>query len=259
MTAQHFFTLCIGEFVSAESMWFAVGVVGMSIGWASFAKMGADAPKDEKIHYVVSLFIALTAAAMYLLMAQGYSHVALPDGHAFWLARYLDWAVTTPLLLLGLASAVMPSPRTNGSLVASLMGADLLMIVAGTIGSAISGNEAARWTWFLVSCAAFLVVLALIYGPLKAEATAAGRGKAFAKLAGFLTVLWFIYPIVWVLGNEGLRVIGSTVETGVITIVDVTAKVVYGFVTLTTVRGLAGGAVRSTIGTERTVRTTTAR
>jgi len=250
MTAQHFFTLCIGEFVSAESMWFAVGVVGMSIGWASFAKMGADAPEEEKSHYVVSLFIALTAAAMYLLMAQGYSHVALPDGHAFWLARYLDWAVTTPLLLLGLASAVMPSPRTNGSLVASLMGADLLMIVAGTIGSALSGN---------VSCAAFLVVLALIYGPLKAEATAAGRGKAFAKLAGFLTVLWFIYPIVWVLGNEGLRVIGSTVETGVITIVDVTAKVVYGFVTLTTVRGLAGGAVRSTIGTERTVRTTTAR
>ena len=52
------------------------------------------------------------------------------------------------------------------------------MIVTGLL-AALSSDDAVRYTWYAISCGAFLAVLALIYGPVrkiaKAQRTARRR------------------------------------------------------------------------------------
>ncbi len=49
-------------------------------------------------------------------------------------ARLMDWVITTPLLLLGLALLERPRARDSLSLVLSIMAVDLYMIVTGLFG-----------------------------------------------------------------------------------------------------------------------------
>ena len=49
----------------------------------------------------------------------------------FGYARFIDWSVTTPLLLLGLALLALPRARDSLPLVLSIMAVDLYMIATG--------------------------------------------------------------------------------------------------------------------------------
>ncbi len=42
--------------------------------------------------------------------------------------------------------------------------------------------------------------------------------------------LWFCYPIVWILGAEGFRVLSVETETACYAILDLCAKVGFGFI-----------------------------
>jgi bacteriorhodopsin len=54
----------------------------------------------------------------------------------------------------------------------------------------------------------------------------------FNQLAVILAVLWTIYPILWLLGTEGFNVIGITGEVATFAIIDLIAKVGFGFLLL---------------------------
>ncbi len=56
-------------------------------------------------------------------------------------------------------------------------------------------------------------------------------------------VLWSLYPIVWLLGTEGFAVASSTVEVFLFLILDILAKIGFGFLLLTNREALsqAGG------------------
>lgn len=55
-------------------------------------------------------------------------------------SRYVDWLLTTPLLLLDLALLALAVPRRRVGLIATLMGVDVFMIQTGWLaGSGLSG------------------------------------------------------------------------------------------------------------------------
>ena len=53
--------------------------------------------------------------------------------------------------------------------------------------------------------------------------------EAFQANLVFLTVVWFLYPIVFALAPEGLKVISAAASATAILVLDVIAKVVYAF------------------------------
>jgi bacteriorhodopsin len=65
----------------------------------------------------------------------------------------------------------------------------------------------------------------------------------FRTLALLTIVLWSLYPIVWLLGTEGFAVASSTVEVFLFLILDILAKIGFGFLLLTNREALsqAGG------------------
>ncbi len=216
------------------SQW--IGVAFMVAAAIAFLAQSFRTSAENRHHYLTSFLIVLVAATSYFAMAIGQSHVTLADGHSIFYARYIDWSITTPLLLLGLATIGMEAIGVDRTLVYGMLAADLYMIGTGFIG-ALSVDHS-RWLWYVFSCGGFVAVLAIMWGPIRREARVRGRESAYVRLAGLLSVLWLLYPVVWALGEEGIRAIAGDVETLCFTVLDVLAKVVFGVLSLRAVEAL---------------------
>ncbi len=77
-----------------------------------------------------------------------------------------------------------------------------------------------KWTWFAISCGAFLAVFYGIFVQLRAENAAerADVRSAFQRNAVFLTAVWCAYPVVLLVGEDGLGLLSPNLAIGVIAI-----------------------------------------
>lgn len=242
----------------AGQSWLWIGFAGMALGAVAIAVLGRTARAEDKHHFVASAFVCLIAAVSYFAMANGQG-IAEVAGRSVYVPRYVDWLLTTPLLLLGLLMVGLPplaageDSRSRTSLVAGVLGADALMIVTGLL-AALSSEDAVRCTWYAISCGAFLAVLALVYGPVRTAARAVpGTSALLGTLTTVLTGLWFVYPVLWLLGTEGTGTIGLAAEVAVFAVVDLSAKVGFGLLLVTRVAaasGRVGGRARRSVEAE---------
>lgn len=214
--------------------WLWIGVAGMAFGSAIFGFGAHNAKSDRwRIIYTLNFFICLIASALYLAMALGQGFNVIYNRPTFWV-RYVTWFLSTPLLLLDLAFL----GRTNLALTCSLLGANAFMIATGFV-AAISPDPIS-FIWYVVSCAAYLAVFYMLASPyrLEAEHKHPRAKKAFRKLVSVHLVLWTGYPIVWILASSGLDIISQGFETMFYTLLDLAAKVGFGFLSLNTLSQL---------------------
>jgi len=213
--------------------WLWIGTVGMLLGAVVLALLGKRRTQDEEGHTLLHVFVTLVAAGAYFAMAVGQGDVRLADGRVLLFARYVDWSITTPLLLLGLAMTALHGAHRRPGLVAALLGADVLMILTGLFFS-LSTEPFPKWTWYIASCFAFLAVCAVLVGPLRREAAdrPPERRSAYGHDVAVLAVLWLLYPVVVLLGPDGLGVWSEATHTGSLTVIDLLAKVGYGLLTI---------------------------
>jgi bacteriorhodopsin len=213
-----------------ETAWFWTGTTGMALGALVIFVVSKTRTQDEEAHEVLHVLVCLVAAASYLAMAFGQGGLTV-GGRTFWYARYVDWSITTPLLLLGLCMTALHGAHRRPGLVAAVLAADVLMIVTGLF-SGLSEDPTHRFAWFLVSTGAFLALYAALFGPLRREAGRRdpGRRRAYVRNAALLGGLWGVYPVVVALGPHGAGAIGPVTETGWIAVLDLVAKVAYGLV-----------------------------
>ena len=213
-----------------ETTWLWTGCIAMALGSVALFVVGKRRTQDEEGHTLIHVLVTMIASLSYLAQATRQGSTILPGGREFLYARYVDWSITTPLLLLGLAMTALHGAHRRPSLVAALLGADVLMIVTGLFYGA-SEATGPKYIWFIVSCGAFLAVYATLFGPLLREARARDdvRRSAYLRSAVVLAVLWLVYPVVDLLGNNGIQAVGALVTTAVLTVTDLLAKVAYGF------------------------------
>lgn len=208
--------------------WLWLGCLSMTFG-AIFFGFGADRARNQRWQVVYSLnfFICAIAAALYLAMAfrQGFVVVY---GRPSYLTRYLTWAFSTPLTIVLLSYL----GRTSLPIAASMVGADVYMIVTGFVAT-ISPKPVSH-VWYIVSCGAYLGLAYLLLKQYRQQAEAAyPRSKqVFYRLLAVHLIIWTAYPIVWILASTGFNVINSPTETACYTILDIAAKVGFGFLAL---------------------------
>ena len=228
------------DLTSNQELILWLGTAGMALGAVIIAAIGFSLPNGERHHVTASFFVCAIAACAYLAMAPGTGAIEIA-GETIFYARYIDWVVTTPLLLLGLLTIGLAplagggdAARERNGLIGWVLGADILMIATGLVAS-LRGDNSDKWIWYAISCVFFLLVLWALYSPVKAHLDASMK-PLFVKLLGILTVLWFIYPILWVLGTEGTGTLSLTGEILVFAVIDVLAKVGFGIVLVTGVK-----------------------
>jgi bacteriorhodopsin len=220
--------------LEAISLW--IGTIGMALGTVYFLAKGwsVDDPREQE-YYIVTIFIPAIAAVSYFAMATGYGLIevdvtGLGTLDIYW-ARYADWLFTTPLLLLDLGLLAGADRNT----IYTLIGLDVFMIGTGLVGALATEGQLFRIVWWAISTGALIALLYFLLGEMTEQAAKqpGDVGALFGRLRNLTALLWAIYPVVWVLGTEsGLEIIPLGVETAAFMVLDLAAKVGFGFLLL---------------------------
>jgi bacteriorhodopsin len=220
--------------VEGEGIWLALGTVLMMLGLVYFLAQGwgVEDPRKKEF-YIITTLIPGIAAASYLSMFFGFglTEVSLETGRVvdvYW-ARYADWLFTTPLLLLDIGLLAGASNRDIGALV----GLDAFMIVTG-LAATLMKVVVARYAFWTISTIAMLLLLYYLYAVFSEAAADLDEDAkgTFNVLRNLILVAWAVYPVVWLVGTEGAGIVNLYVETLLFMILDVTAKVGFGFILL---------------------------
>lgn len=109
----------------------------------------------------------------------------------YW-ARYVDWSVTTPLLLLDLALLA----GLSGANITVAVVSDIIMILTGLF-AALTNDESAKWGYYAIAVIAYLVVVyqLAINGRHIAQTKDSKTATFYAAIGGFTLILWTIYPM----------------------------------------------------------------
>lgn len=226
--------------VGNRTLW--VVCVIMALSSLAFYGMAFRVPVQKRLFHILTAFITTFAFLSYFAMASGdginfnkivttVSHKhGLPDTEeivyreVYW-ARYVDWSVTTPLLLLDLT--LMAGLSGANILVAII--ADIIMVLTGLF-AAYGDTDGQKWGWYAWACIAYLVIVYQVaVNGQSAAASKDGKTKAFfGAIAGFTFVLWTVYPIIWGIADGG-RIVGLDTEIISYAVLDVLAKPVFGF------------------------------
>lgn len=220
--------------VGRSALW--IGFLGMFLPSMYFAASIVDLMKRKRGYYFETLTLLITsiASVAYLTMATDQGFEGGNHRRQFFYARYVDWTVTTPLMLLDIAGlAGASSDRTL-----LIVGSDVLMVVAGLIGANMNENEGAetneyKWAFFGLGMMFFLPIVQFLCEIGSYGSEIPSPSMSLARRVGSLTlVLWSAYPVVWVVA-EGLEIIHPDTECIAYAILDICAKSVFGFMIVT--------------------------
>lgn len=137
--------------------------------------------------------------------------------------RYIDWFLTTPLILLDLLlTCGLPTPTIVYTI---LM--DEIMVVSGLVGALVKSSY--KWGYFTFGFVAFLFVAYIVAFEGRAHARALGNDilKVYTMCGAWIIFLWFVYPISWGV-SEGGNVIPPDSEAIFYGVLDILTKPVFG-------------------------------
>jgi len=224
----------------SESIWLWLGTAGMFLGMLYFIGRGWGVKDGRRQKfYIATILITAIAFTNYLAMALGFGLTIIelpndPEAPIYW-ARYTDWLFTTPLLLYDLALLAGADRNT----ISTLVSLDVLMIGTGVLatlsaGSGVLSAGAERLVWWGISTAFLLVLLYFLFSSLSGRVTDLPEDtqSTFRTLRNLVLGVWLVYPVWWLVGTEGLGLVGIFAETAGFMVIDLTAKVGFGFILL---------------------------
>ncbi|KAI1200801.1 hypothetical protein F5X97DRAFT_71132 [Nemania serpens] len=223
--------------VGHKTLW--VVCILMGISSLVFYAMAMRVPVQKRLFHILTAFITTIAFLSYYAMATGTGisihttviretklHVIteLVKRQVFWV-RYIDWSITTPLLLLDLSLIA----GINGASILVLVFTDVVMILSGLF-AALSHDKAQGWGWYAFACIAYLNIIYQIgFKGRHAVTTKDNKTRAFfGAISLFTLVLWTLYPIIWGIA-DGARVVNVDGEIIAYAVLDILAKPVFGF------------------------------
>lgn len=196
-------------------------------------------PRGQRVFHQIGLIILTTASVAYFTLASNYGKTVVPvefshangfpvgSGRSIWYVRYIDWAITTPALLLELTLAT-GLPLSD---VITVIFFDLVMIITGLVGALIPTRY--KWAFWTFGTVSLFYIWWVLAGPARTSSRQLGGGfaKSFTISAAMLSVLWLVYPIIWGCADGG-NVITTDSEMVAYGVLDVLAKPVFLFVHL---------------------------
>ncbi|MCJ1300525.1 ion channel activity [Hypocenomyce scalaris] len=217
------------------SDWYWAVTAVMFISTFVFWGLAFTRPRSHRIFHYITAGITLVASIAYFTMGSnlGFTpiHVEFMRSNPkvagsyreIFYVRYIDWFITTPLLLLDLLlTAGLPWPTI---LYTILM--DWIMVVCGLVGALVVSSY--KWAYFVFGCVAFFFVAYNVGWVARKHAQALGSDvhRTFLICGVWTLSLWCLYPIAWGL-CEGGNVISPDSEAVFYGILDLMAKPVFG-------------------------------
>lgn len=217
---------------------FMLGFVAMAAGTLWFYLERNDLKPELRSVATYAAVITFVAAIMYYVMKD---IVQFPGGaigaaevEATLPIRYIDWLITTPLLLVEFALIVAIAGALKKGLLMKLIIADLAMIVFGYLGEIGDPGSVTNYLFFILSSLAWLYIVYVVYtvnvsnGPAHVQ-------RAVKMMKWFVIAGWAIYPIgtatqefIEISGGDAALAIG--IAAIIYVIADVLNKVGFGLI-----------------------------
>ena len=235
-----------------DSILYTIYVACMAGGALLFITWSRDPKGVPKWEYLVAAFIPIWSGLAYLTMGLGYGTVEVAGQTTYW-ARYADWIVTTPLLLVALwmTATTQQEKRPHVPTLITIVAADVVMILSGLIADLTAGT--ARYVFYAVGVVALLVVFWTAFTSLRRIAHQDPEvGKIYDRVATYLALFWIGYPLTWILGPSGLGVVSQPVDTALFILLPIFSKVGFSILDLGLLRNLGGHKGRHAVHPELT-------
>lgn len=184
-----------------------------------FMGMSFTKHRSQRLFHYITAAITLVASIAYFAMGSNLGWTAIQvefersdpkvagNMRQIFYVRYIDWFVTTPLLLADLLlTCGLPGPTI---MYVILM--DEIMVVTGLVGALVKSSY--KWGFFAFGSVAFLFVAytVVIEGRAYARSLGADINRTYTICGVWTIALWFLYPIAWGV-SEGGNVIASDSE-----------------------------------------------
>ncbi|KAM0718113.1 hypothetical protein Q7P37_006445 [Cladosporium fusiforme] len=227
------------------SDWYWAATAIMITSTFAFCGLAMMKPRQKRIFHYITAAITMVAAVAYFSMASHLGWTGIPVefqrsdprvagiNREIYYVRYIDWVITTPLLLLDLMlTAGMPWPT-----ILFVILVDEVMIVTGLVGALVQTSY--KWGYFVIGCAALGYILFQLVWEARRHANAMGNdvGKTFMQCGTLTAVLWTLYPIAWGV-SEGGNIIAPDSEAAFYGALDVFAKPIFGALLIWGHRGI---------------------
>lgn len=230
------------DIIQATQYSFLIAFLGMLGGAFYFAQIKSTLPLEHQTQAVTSSVYCLMAAVMYAVInwKYGIGTDTLRSGDYPTVLRYIDWLVTTPLIVNKFPELL--GDKEGPAVAIVVIVADVLMILFGWAGetsiNAAKGPTIIGWATFGVGCLAWLFIIFILYTAVstasKNKLAPIRRGLDNLKL--FIVFGWLIYPLGFLLtlvsGSPELRVARELVYN----VADLFNKVGFGMVAIYAVR-----------------------
>jgi bacteriorhodopsin len=217
------------------SDWYWAVFAVMTVATIAFLGMALTKPRAHRVFHYITAGITLVAAIAYFTMASnlGFTPIAVEFSRSsprvrgayreIFYVRYIDWFITTPLLLLDLLlTAGVPWPTLLWVILI-----DWVMIITGLVGALVQSSY--KWGYFVFGCAAFFYIVYQLGWEARLHAGRLGNdvGRVFMMCGSLTLFVWLLYPIAWGV-SEGGNVIAPDSEAVFYGILDIIAKPVFG-------------------------------
>ncbi|TLD18414.1 hypothetical protein PspLS_10201 [Pyricularia sp. CBS 133598] len=226
---------------SHGSDWYFAVTAVMAVSAVTFTGAAIKKPLSHRVFHQTSALFCFVAAIGYFSMASGLGQVPIqaeftrPDSsytfaagtREIFYARYVDWAVSLPLVVLAL---MMSSGVPLSTTLTTMMAAEIFNISL-LVGALTQTTY--KWGYFTFAMMAewFVFYQLLIPGRKYASAIGGSVGSTYLTASLLVVVCWFFYPISWGL-SEGGNVIHPDSEAIFYGILDILSRPAVGLVLL---------------------------
>jgi sensory rhodopsin len=230
------------DLIMATQFSFLIAFLGMLGGAYYFALIKSTLPLEHQSNAVTSSVYCLMAAIVYgiINIKYGIGTDALAKGDYPTVLRYIDWLVTTPLIVNKFPEMLGGDDAVAVAILVVV--ADIMMILFGWAGETsinfAKGPTVLGWAMFGVSCMAWLFIIFVLYTAV----TNASKNKlgpikqGLNRLKLFIVLGWAIYPLGYLItllsNSQDVRVSRELVYN----IADLFNKVGFGMVAIYAIR-----------------------
>lgn len=212
---------------------FWLACVCMGAGTVFFFLERSNVPPKYRSTLTVAGLVTGIACFHYYRMAGIYEGGSFPTEY-----RYIDWILTTPLLLIKFP-LLLGLGAKGKRLLTQLVVLDVFMIVTAYIAEVSAVGSGSWWAFFLVACVAELLIVATLYfriGDALLDAPAP-ISRSVRTMRAFILVGWAIYPIGFLMALAGDN--GGALREMFYNVADVINKVGFGLVAYAGIRAIA--------------------
>jgi bacteriorhodopsin len=176
--------------------------------------------------FVRTFFVIATAALAYYAKCSGLGELNMFGMEHVPIVRYLDWILTTPIMLSELCHIGHAADETYDMVI----GCDLLMLSCGIASALIpASSKSTEKNIFFFAGSIFFAIMVFVLHRDVANGTAQHLSPPIQALFQNLSILtisaWSVYPLVCGLGRAHLGVISVPAEDTLICVLDMVSKI----------------------------------